>query len=342
MDISVSFHVRFLRRPHRAALGFAAVWVALVLLSCSESGYSGKAETITIGAPPLEQNALLYVAEERGMFQRNGLRVVIRDYDSGATSLGGLLNGEVNVAGTAEFPFVKAVIERKEELRAIVCNDRFENGYILARKDRGITGESDLKGKRIGLTLGTINEFYLGRLLALNGLKIRDVILVDLKPAQYAEAFAAGKVDAIIAWHPYVHRIQNTEDGGVLLPAQSSQAAYGLLVCRSGWLKQHADTVERLLKSLLDAEQYLLHHPREAKAIVQKRLNYDYPYIEQIWPQHRFSLSIDQTLVVAMKDEAQWLINHELTREKTIPDFEEHVYTKGLKALKPDAVKIIP
>lgn len=276
------------------------------------------------------------------MFQRNGLRVVIRDYDSGAASLGGLLNGEVTVAGTAEFPFVRAVIERKEELRAIVCNDRFENGYILAHKDRGITSASDLKGKRIGLTLGTINEFYLGRFLALNGLKIRDVNLIDLKPAQYEEAFAGGKVDAIIAWQPYVHRLQNTEDGGVLLPAQSSQAAYGLLVCRNGWLKQHAETVERLLKSLLEAEQYLLHQTKEAKAIVQKRLNYDHPYIEQIWPKHRFSLSIDQTLVVAMKDEAQWLMNNRLTSENRIPDFEDYVYSKGLKALKPEAVNIIP
>ena len=61
----------------------------------------------------------------------------------------------------------------------------------------------------------------------------------------------------------------------------------------------------------------------------------------RIWPQHRFSLSLDQTLIVAMKDEAQWMINNNLTSEKTIPDFMNYIYTDGLKAIKPEAVNII-
>ncbi len=313
---------------------------AIGLWSCSRGGYSGKVETIRIGAPPLEQNALLYVADHQGFFADQGLHIEIKDYDSGVTAINGMLKEEVDIAEAAEFPVVKAIFQ-KEKIRVIACNDKFENDYILGRKDRGITRISDLKGKRIGVTLNTINEFYLGRFLALNGLNIRDVILVNLTPAQYLKAIAGGEVDAIIAWQPYVSRITKEVDGIVVWPGQSSQAAFGLLVCSTGWLTQHADTVKRFLKSLAQAEEYLLRHPDKAKAIVQKRLNYDEPYLASVWSQHRFTLSLEQTLVVAMKDEAQWMINHNLTGEKQIPDFLDFLYTDGLQVVKPEAVSII-
>jgi NitT/TauT family transport system substrate-binding protein len=251
-----------------------------------------------------------------------------------------MLKGEADIAEAAEFPFVRKVFQ-KEGILIIACNDKFENDYIVGRKDRGIRRISDLKGKKIGVTLKTINEFYLGRFLALNGMNIQDVALVDLTPAQFVSAIVHSDVDAIIAWQPYIHRIQKEVKGVTIWPAQSSQAVYGILVCSNGWLTQHTDTVKRFLKSLRDAEDYLVHHPNEAKAIVQKRLNYDDSYIARVWPQHRFTLSLDQTLIVAMKDEAQRMINNNLTAEKEIPDFVNYIYIEGLKAVKPEAVNII-
>ena len=321
--------------------GFAVMLsTTLSLWCCSKGEYPGKAETITIGVPPLEQNALLYVAEEKKFFAGNGLNIVIKDYDSGVTAINGILNGQADIAEAAEFPFVRAIFQ-KEKVCIIACNDKFENDYIVGRKDRGVTRILDLKGKRIGVALKTITEFYLGRFLALNRMNIRDVTLVDLTPAQYVKAISGGEVDAIIAWQPYIYRIEKEVSGVVAWPAQSSQAVYGILVCGSEWVRQHADTVEHLLKSLQEAEDYLVRHPDEAKEIVRKRLNYDNSYVASIWPQHHFSLSLDQTLIVAMKDEAQWMINNNLTNEKTIPDFTSNVYIDGLKAIKPEAVNII-
>ena len=86
----------------------------------------------------------------------------------------------------------------------------------------------------------------------------------------------------------------------------------------------------------------MIHHPDEAKAIVQERLHASDSYIAKIWPEHRFSLSLDQPLIVAMKDQAQWLIRNNYTTGTAIPDFTTFIYADGLKALKPQAVTIIP
>ena len=61
----------------------------------------------------------------------------------------------------------------------------------------------------------------------------------------------------------------------------------------------------------------------------------------RVWSQNQFSLSLDQSLLLAMQDEAQWLISNHLTNATTVPNFINYVYQDGLKSVKPSAVNII-
>jgi NitT/TauT family transport system substrate-binding protein len=99
--------------------------------------------------------------------------------------------------------------------------------------------------------------------------------------------------------------------------------------------------VRRLLNALVQAEEYAIRNPAEAKAIVRKALNLEASYMETVWSKNQFSLSLDQSLIAAMEDEARWMIKNNLTQEKTIPDFTNYIYTNGLQAVKPEAVNII-
>ncbi|MCL4301217.1 MAG: NrtA/SsuA/CpmA family ABC transporter substrate-binding protein [Anaerolineae bacterium] len=325
-----------------ALIPVALLVVILGLSFCPQESYSIKVETLTVGMPPLEQNALIYVADELGLFAENGLNITVKNYDSGVSSINGLLQGEVELAAAAEFPVVRAAFQ-KEQITIIASSDKFENDYLIGRKDRGIEVVMDLKDKRIGVTLQTINEFYLGRFLRLNRIKVEDVEVVDIKPGHFVRAIATGEVDALIAWQPYIQQILEQEGNRVVVwPAQNSQPVYGLLACRKDWLTLHPAAVERFLKSLAEAEDYLVRHPDQAQAIVQKRLNYEDAYIASIWPKHQFSLLLDQSLILAMRDEARWMIDNQLTREKQPPDFIDYVYLDGLKAVKSEAVNIMP
>ena len=60
-----------------------------------------------------------------------------------------------------------------------------------------------------------------------------------------------------------------------------------------------------------------------------------------VWPKHRVSLSLDQSLVTAMEDEGRWMIKNNLTTEKMIPDFMDYIYTEGLERVKPEAVSLV-
>jgi ABC-type nitrate/sulfonate/bicarbonate transport system substrate-binding protein len=314
----------------------------LALTSCG-AREAREVQSITIGVPPLEQNALLYVAEAQKLFESNGLRVTFRDYDTGVATANALLAGQVDIAEMAEFPFVKPVLE-KQPLRIIAVNDRFENGYLLVRKDRGITDETDLSGNRIGVIRGTILEFYLGRFLQLHGIPIQDVTIVDTATtSQTIAAIVDGEIDAVVAFQPYAASIQGLLGDEVMTwPVQNAQLVYGLLVGNADWLAQNSDTVERLLQALAKAEDYICTHPDQARAIIQKRLNLDADYVDSIWPLHQFSLSLDFSLIIAMNDEARWMMGNHLVGENSVPDFRDYIYLEGLQAVRPEAVSISP
>ncbi len=46
------------------------------------------------------------------------------------------------------------------------------------------------------------------------------------------------------------------------------------------------------------------------------------------------------SLVIAMNDEAQWMINNNPTSGRALPDFNDNIDTEGLEEVKPKAVNI--
>lgn len=314
---------------------------AFVALSCSPEPVPVETEKLTLAAVPTELNALVYVAEDQGFFTRNGLELTLKDYDSGATAAAGMLNGEAEIALAAEFPIVRQVLSKKDIINFGTVA-KYENTYVIWRADSGIQTIQDLKGKRVGVTLTTISEFYLGRALQLRGVDMKQVTLVDTKAADAEKAIVNREVDAVVTWEPWVNQINERLGAEVITrTTQGAQYAYWNLVTTGGWADGHAETMERLLKALAQAEGYVASHQDEAKAIVRKRMSFGEAYMETIWPRYQFSLSLNQSLITAMEDEARWMIGNGMTTEKYVPDFLDYVREGHLKALKPAAVNII-
>ncbi len=318
---------------------FGAVFV---LWPRAPKGYSGKMESIILGAPLNETSALIYIAEDRHLFSGNGLNVSIRDYDFGSLALNSMLKGEVDVALATEFPLVIKAFQ-KEKVRTIGSIGKFEFVYLIGRKDRGIERISDLKGKRVATARSTIAEFHLGRYLDLHGVNFNDLISVDLQSSkELTAAIVKGDVDAIVTQQPYVaSAAESLGANGVVWPVQAGQAMFAPVICRDTWITGHPDVVRRLLNSLAQAEEYVTKRQVEAEAILRKRLNLTSSYAKTVWRRNQLSLSLDQSLILAMEDEARWMIKNGLTTEKQVPDFLNYVYLDGLKAVKPDAVNIV-
>lgn len=312
--------------------------------SCSPRGYSGNAEPITIGMDSSAVNSLIYIAEERKYFDANGLKITINNnYPSGAAAVEGMLKvkGEVDIATSAELAIVRQAFA-KERILTLTSIDLFMHMKLIVRKDRGIQDIPDLKGKRVGVPTKSAADFMLGRFLDLNGISTNQTTAVDVQFPKAVDSLINGDVDAVVTWQPNVIAIQDKLGDKVSVwDVQSGQPMYCAVVTTDDWVKNHPGVVERFLKSLAQAEDYLIRNPNQARAIIQKRLGYDDRYIETIWPAHQFSLQLNESLIAAMQDQARWMISNNLTTEKQVLNFLDYIYEDGLKAIKPGAVNII-
>lgn len=333
----------------RLAVVFIAIISTVMLLSCSEqeenpaADASGIVEKITVAHAQFEPTALFCIAEDQQHFSRNGLQIDSRKHNTGTGALDALLQGEADIAvGTAEFPLVGKAF-RRENIATFASIGRTEFIYLIARKDRGIEKISDLKGKRIGTTAGTIAEFYLGRFLELNGMQVQDITFVDIaKPAEYANAIESGLVDAIVSAQPNADAVKkHLGENSVAWLVQEHQPLYSLIISTNEWLTQHPELVSRFIQALAQAEEFAISHPDRAKAIVQKGLHLDPAYMAAVWSQNQFSLSLEQSLILAMEDEARWMIANNLTTETVVPDFLKYIYADGLTEVRPEAVNLI-
>jgi NitT/TauT family transport system substrate-binding protein len=319
------------------------IFLVILMMVFGSASCSERMESIVVAFAPFESTALLWVAVDQQFFSRNGLDITLYQYDTGVGSLDGMLNGEADLAvGPNEFPLVGRALQ-KTGIRTIGSIAQSEFIYLVGRKDRGIQQVADLKGKRVGTTFRTIAHFFLGRFLALNGLKMDDITLVELKtPEEWVDAVVNGDVDVVVTAQPYANAAKERLGANAIVwSAQSSQQLQTQVISTNEWITEHPELVIRFLKSLALAEEYAIHHPVEAKAIVQKQLDLNAAYMDTVWSQNEFYLSLDQSLILAMEDEARWMIENNLTTEMQMPDFVEYIYVDGLKAIRPEAVNII-
>lgn len=323
----------------------AILVIAIVLASFAylnlQQPYAGKVESITFGSLPNETNSLVYIANDQKYFAANGLNIIFKNYTSGVADAGALLNGQVNIAIATEFIVAEEALDNAS-LYAFASNCKFLSFYLVARTDEGINSISDLNDKTVGVAFGTIAQFYLGTFLEQNNLSLGNITVVNVPFAQSQNALANGSINAVLVLQPYVNQIESFFGSKVMAwQAQSNQFGYNDIICTRSWAQQNPDLVVRFLKSLVQAESFVQDHQSQSIAIVTKTLNYSTTYLPTVWSNYIFSVTLDQSQIVAMQDEAQWLIQNNLTTATAIPNFLNYVYLNGLESVNPDAVNIV-
>jgi NitT/TauT family transport system substrate-binding protein len=318
-----------------------AIALSSFLYLHSQQGYTGKVETITFGDLGVDSSELVYVAQDQHFFQQNGINFVIKSFETSNEAAGALLTNGVDLATSGEYTVVINAMSN-ENISVIANMDKYQGVYLIANKDHGIDTVINLIGKKIGVVYQSLKEYYLGSFLNVNGLSLSNVTLVNVEPSQWVSSIANGTVDAVVVSENYVSQIQAAlSNNTVVWQVQGNQLAYALIFGRTNWITQNPDLVDRFLKSLAQAENYLLQNPSSAKATLQTHLNYTATYVAQIWPNHQFSLSLDNSLVLAMEEEARWAITNNLTTATVVPNFLNYIYVNGLESVNPDSVNII-
>ncbi len=290
----------------------------------------------------LPDAALAHVAQAKGYYRQEGLEVTAQVHQIGKTALQSVLEGKADLAAVAETPVMFAVMRGEKIAIIATINTSEKNMAVLARKDRGIGVPLDLKGKTVATTFGTIGEFFMDTLAVMNGLSRAQMNVVNLPPEALQEALASGTVDAISVWNPIlIQAKKKLGDGGIAFYGEDIYMQTYNVVATQEYISKNPATVKKILRALVKAEEFARQDPAGAQTIVADASGMDREALRGLWPGNTFSVTLDQSLLLALEDESQWAIKGGLTDKTKIPNFLNFIYSDGLQSVKPDALRML-
>lgn len=304
--------------PRRPSTRRQVLGVGLVCATALVAGLSGcKApeapEKLTIAEAGTVVMGLLYVAQAQGFFKEQGLDVTLQRHPSGRDAIAAVLAGQADVATPYDGPAVMN-INRGNPVR-ILGSLGMSPGetVVLARKDRGINTVTDLRGKRIGIIANSNPEYVLSLLLKGAGMRPDDIVRVPLAPPETATALVEGRVDAIATWVPN-WQIAQTQLGpqATVTFTSDSYLEFATLSTSAAVLQARPAALVKMLRALVQAENYAGQHPAETLKIIETALSGKFPpeVLQERWGNSQLQLRMDNRMQVSLQNQAAWFAQH--------------------------------
>ena len=296
--------------------------------------------TLGVGLEPMA--ALAIIAEAEGFFARQGIDVSARKYPSGKLAMDAMLSGELQMATVAETPVMFDSFKRRDfRVLAVIgtCDNEIK---IVARKDRGLRQRSDLKGRRIAAQEASSMHFFLHMFLIKHGLTKKDVSIVYAPPDTLAQMLIDGQVDACSMREPFISQAAAVlGDNALIFEEPGLYVKYYAVVVAQRFLEEHPRSVSAVLRALADAEAFAKDQPQQATAVVARTIQMARPALDPLWPCVDLRLRLNQSLLVALEDQAHWAMDEGLVKAAAMPNYLQFMYLDAMLAVKPSAVNVI-
>lgn len=260
-----------------AALVAALLVVAgLGIAACGSSGSvasGGGPGELTSLSVVVNTSASDYIADRKGFFQQNGLKVKISTLAD--ISLVPELVGKQYQIGISTQNLLISAAEHGLKIAAVGADnaDSPDNPdyALLVTKSSGITSARDLVGKTIGVpTLNGSLTTALTVWLRNAGVSTKQVHLVMVNFPQMQDQIDSKRIDAAFQVTNFARVMEATgkyTDLGDPMQAVAQKTMGSIRIANTQWAMSHLDILRRYELALHQADQFISQHPAESTQI---------------------------------------------------------------------------
>lgn len=246
-----------------------------VALSLSSGLASAADDVIRLGNLKLAHFGAISYIKEIG--PKCGIKVEESTFAKGLDVMQAMIAGELDVGATAS----EAAVSGRAKGIPIYIVAGFATGgaRLVARPDAGIKTIKDLKGKKVGVTRGSIQELLLAAELAQNGLSSadapgKDVQIIYLSYPDLNQALLGKNLDAIMQTEPQASQALNKGFGIEILKPYDTPIGSPVrtLVMTEKFYKERRPLAEKFMRCFVEATKTFIDNPAVAEKFVTQTL----------------------------------------------------------------------
>lgn len=200
----------------RQLIGLGAAGSVLALAACggdSGGGAEGEMQAVTVGVIPIVDTAAIWLGEEQGFFEEEGIDLDIQTTTGGAAAVPGVVSGDFDFA----FGNTLSVMVAQDEGLDIrfVTNGTTTSGNaerdfsaVVVPADSDIQGPADLEGKTVSVNnLNNIGDTTIRHVVEQAGGDPDSIEFVEVGFPDAPAALDRGQVDAAWILDPFLTQV---------------------------------------------------------------------------------------------------------------------------------------
>jgi NitT/TauT family transport system substrate-binding protein len=188
------------------------------------------------------------VAQDKEIFANSKVGVNLKWFDNYNDSISALNNGTIDGNSQTLGDTINSIANGKD-LVVVLTNDNSTGNDKIIMSEQ-LKSVKDLKGKKVAAEEGTVDHFLLVLALKRVGMTMKDIQFVPLETSKAADAFVAGKVDAVAVFAPFTTKALKRPGSKELFSSKDFPGAISdHLVFTRKFVNAHPDKVQAVVDS---------------------------------------------------------------------------------------------
>ena len=293
---------------------------------------------IAVSQSPL--SAPFYVAKAIGAFDTTCVNVELEKVNGGQIAFAKVMSGEVDFGTSSDSVIAFQSLTHQTFVTHAMFVQSDNDVKLITRSEDNIKDVSHLKGKKIGVTKQTASEYFLRTILAIEGLNVSDVTLIDYEPEQLIDGLMNKEVDAITPWEPFAFQSHQILSDKITIHETKNLNTLSFNLISLTPDISRIEKAKCLIQGLNTAINYIASQPDDAKEVVMQELGLSTEFIDWVWPDYIFKLELNQSLLLNLKSQTTWITETQQIPNNSAPDIAQFVDSRAILQVNPSAVNI--
>jgi NitT/TauT family transport system substrate-binding protein len=260
MPHSIRFRLPTLRRSSLTAFALLGL-----LAGCSRH------EPLRIGLNLWPAYEFIILADQLGYFNEEGVDVKLVDFSSLGDGRRSFERGQIDGLYTTVVEVILASEASADPLKIVNVVDYSEGADVIIARP-GFPDLASLKGRKVGVELGSICVYVLARALEQAGMTLADITPVSKDQASMEADLRAGVLDAIVSYPPNsINALKDPTFTTIFSTKKTPREVLDVIAFGDKTITQRPKDVAAVLRAFARAQDYYVSHKAEALQIMGKR-----------------------------------------------------------------------